>query len=308
MKIKLRILSMLFMVTASQGKCLEGSWRGELVMSPAVLEADVSVELRITEQGETTGRLNFPISGPAWYAIENFAMKGSEVSFSVRDESGVTSSFRGQVSSDGNKIAGEMLEGKSSFVFTLEREVLGARKDNAPTLRKLSPGGEELKSAFNSDTDRRRLLVILSPSSFASKVMLSLIERYVLDRNADPDLRLYVLWETSSQAFDSAIEGAIQPAANLARDGRVLQFWTLDRRIGDLFRSNLNEIGKDAGTFPCFVFSRGKHWSEAPPPSDLVRLVSSRGPKAVPESDRFNAADLARDVEMLLVAQSVVEK
>jgi hypothetical protein len=298
-KIPTFLLTIVGLLSATQGRGLEGVWRGSIVMSPAVMEADVTIELSQNAAGKTGGRLRFPTSGLEWYPLENFSLEGQELSFRVHDTGGVITSFRGSLSDEGKKISGEMIEGQNKLPFSLDRWA-NAPSDKALEVPKLSEGGEELRRMFNAEADRRRLLVLLSPASFTSKVMLSLIERYVLDRHADPDLRLYVLWEVSNRNLDASVELALQAVSGLAPDARVTQFWTSDPNIGARLRSSPEGRGADRGAEPCLVFSRGKRWDDSPPVPDLVRFGSARPKAVLSASERFNAVELAHGVENLL--------
>ena len=140
-------------------------------------------------------------------------------------------------------------------------------------------------------------LTILSPSAFGSRTALRIVQRYVLDRIASPDLRVYVVWEPIVRADT---EQASYAASRLVSDPRVQQFWSASRFTG---RSFGNLSGKDGKPIwdAFLIFGRDTRWADAPPSPDRFRLAQMPGGEL--QADRkMNGTKLAEDIEAKLGA------
>lgn len=273
---------------------LDGHWEGVIVAVPAEMEADVEIDVdRAGEQLQ--GRLGFPTQEKT-YQILGLLLRDRAVSFSVVDEQKTFSFFEGTVSDDGAEIIGKMTENRKSYPFTLwRRNPSSAREAFLPPVLRLADDGAEIRRAFNADGGRVRLLMTLSPSSFSSRTTLRIVQRYVLDQIASPDLQVYVVWEPIVRG-DS--EQASYAASHFVSDPRVQQFWSGSRFTGRSF-GKLAGQGTKAIWDSLLLFDRGKKWNDKPPAPDHFRLVPGQGME-VPTDRRMNGTKLAEEIRASL--------
>lgn len=151
----------------------EGLWQGVILYKRAELEVDLTVELARTAQGAWAGTIDIPNQKLEYYPLGNAQVNGRDVSFvlsrfSQHAKTTIVSPFQGKLAEDGATIEGEFIEGgKNRIPFRLERKgPAGSERVQppAPPLHALSISGEELKTAFNRDADKTRLVLLLSPT------------------------------------------------------------------------------------------------------------------------------------------------
>jgi hypothetical protein len=155
--------------------------------------------------------------------------------------------------------------------------------------------GAELRQAFNADAGHVRLLITLSPSAVGSKAALRLVQRYVLDRIASPDLEVYVVWEPVLRVDTEQASGA---ASRLVSDPRVRHFWSGSRFTGHSFASLSGKDGQPLRD-SFLVFGRDKKWTDAAPVPDHFRIASPNSGELEPDR-RMNGEKLAEDIEAAL--------
>jgi hypothetical protein len=273
---------------------LDGHWEGVIVAVPAEIEADVEID--VARAGETLqGRLGFPTQGKT-YEMQDLQLRDQTLSFKVVDEQKTADFFDGTISPDGAEITGKMTERLQSFPFSLRRrEPRPVEEDFLPPVVRIADDGAELRQAFNAGTGQVRLLMTLSPTSGASRMALGIVQRYVLDRIASPDLKVYVVWEPVAHA-DS--EKASYAASHLVSDPRVQQFWSGSRFTGHAFAKLSGKDGKPI--WDCFlIFGRDQKWADAAPVPDAFRITPQSGLEV--QADRkMNGAKLAEEIKARL--------
>jgi|HubBroStandDraft_3_1064219.scaffolds.fasta_scaffold13277_2 hypothetical protein len=274
-----------------------GHWEGAILIHPAQLEVAVEVEIARNGDGAVAGEISFPAQDPRYRPLAGTACAaGGDVTLIYKDRDG-DSIFAGRLSKSGESIAGTLREAGKAFPFHLERAarpaVLAGR---SPTVARLSPGGDELRSLFARDVGAVRLLLILSPTCTVCKGSARVVQRYVLDAIKDEKLRVYVLWEPI-HAEDR--EEAVGPAASFIPDPRVTHFWDGSRFGGNAFHG---EVGVQ-GSLPWDVilaFDRATEWltpDRGPLPDFYMHNSSEQG---YPEGKRLDGALLAGRVRELL--------
>jgi hypothetical protein len=274
---------------------LEGHWEGTTVAVPGEMEADIEIDIARTGE-KLQGRFDFTTQGKT-YEIQDLLLRDHAVSFAVVDEHKVADFFNGTISPDSSEITGKMTENLQSFPFTLHRrEPTPDLADFLPPVLRVANDGAELRQAFNGDQGRVRLLMILSPTSPYSKMLLRIVQRYVLDPIASLDLRVYVVWERVARADSEEISYA---ASHLVSDPRLRQFWSASRFTGHAFAHLAGHDGKPlANSF--LVFDRDKKWTDQPPTPDHTRLPPENGVNP-PADQRLNGAKLADDLNARLL-------
>jgi hypothetical protein len=274
---------------------LEGHWEGAIVSVPAELEIEVAVDLKRTYKGDLGGEVYFPMTGPKPSAIEDLSLQDAHLSFQVHDDDLVVTSFQGTVR-DGATIAGTMTERGKTLPFSLRRRT-GPPPPTRAGIGALT-AGTELPAVFDRDFGRRRILLILSPALFSSRMTLSLIRRYVLDANPDPSLRLYVFWEVPPNVERAEVERVIRQVGALAADVRATHFWSADRTLRKSLQPVLARYGDKPITNPCLLFSGEKKWGLTAPLPDEIRVGPQAGSKGLNLRDRLNAVNFALDVAL----------
>jgi hypothetical protein len=284
----------------AQESRLEGHWEGAIVVTAAEQEIDLSVEFNRDKDGRLGGQLWFPTQRPKRHEIASLTVNQAHFAFQVLDENNIPSTFEGDLQSEGSTIVGTLVEGGQ--VFPLELERTDSLQQDA-LVQKLSGNLAELQTAFNNDSGHVRLIMMLSPSSVSSKMTLRLVRKYVLGKVSNPDLRIYVIWETpSSPDADSLVKSS----ASLLVDLRVAHFQAKDRTASEVFKSVLASVGVQYLANPILLFSVTKTWIDAAPKPDRVWQVPKVGSKEqLPPQEIFNAIQLGRDVQSLAGSKSV---
>jgi len=276
---------------------LAGSWEGMIVIRPAEYELDLYLDLERTGEGSLRGKISYPTQDVSDYPLESVQVDGEKVAFVVRDEQGVVSAFDGLLSDDRESIQGVLSEQGQSYLFNLHR-TSGEHRERSPRpveLLDVAADGRKLRSRFEEDRDKVRLLIILSPTCPMCRNGARLIQHHILDSIKDPNLRVYVVWE--AVAPPDTREKALQSAALIA-DPRVLQLWSPDRFAGKTFQKAVGLEGMPA--FDVFLlFDRGREWKESPPVIDSFMHNLPSHPE-LPQDRRLNGARLAEELSGIL--------
>jgi hypothetical protein len=279
---------------------LDGHWEGVIVAVSAEMEADVEIDW-VRAGDALMGRLKFPTQGAKTYEVQNLLIRDHSLSFSVVDDNKIPSFFDGTLSRDTAEITGKMTEQFNSYPFSLRRrETRPAQKDLLPPVLRVADDGAELRHAFNADAGHVRLLMILSPTSFFSRMTLRIVQRDVLDQIASPDLKVYVVWEP---VFPSDSEQASFTVSHLVSDPRVQQFWSNSRFTGRSFGKLFGQQGKPVWD-SFLIFTGDKRWTDATPVPDQFRIIPQPGMEA--QADRkMNGMKLAEEIKTRLNASQV---
>lgn len=121
------------------------------------------------------------------------------------------------------------------------------------------------------------------------------MQRYVLDRIEDPNLRVYVVW---GPMLGGETEEDAREATALLSDPRAEHFWTGAHTLAEALRAPAglqDELAWD--TF--LLFAPGARWGDAPPSPAYVMHVGKR----LPPERRLNGEKLAAEVNRLRKAR-----
>jgi hypothetical protein len=273
---------------------LTGHWEGSIVLVAAEQEVDVVADFK-PAGGKEEGQVRFPLTADGAHPVEDLRVHPPHVSFAVHDASGVDSTFDGVLSPDGATLQGTMKESGTPMSFTLRR-TKAAEPRGEPPIAHLGDNAGELARAFNGDVGKVRMILLLDPTSFVSRVALRIVERYVLDRIADPNVSVYAVWMTSNRP---AAARELRYLAGLAPDPRVTHFWATDPSVAKLFEPTLalyQSINK-----PCMLYAADRSWEKAPPLPDGIRKTPDIAAKEqLDPAQRLNGNALAADVKRLL--------
>lgn len=279
---------------AAQEPKLVGHWEGALILTPAEQEVDVALDFSRTG-GKLCGQLQFPITADGAHELENLVLAGSRVTFSVKDKDGVVSAFDGSLSPDGTRLEGKMIEKEKAAPFLLHPAPAAKPAREIPTY-KLSGDGIQLKTAFNNDIGKTRLILLINMGSFSSRMAIRVLERYVMEKIGDPNLRVYLVW--LAPKIPSA-ESVVRQEAALAPDPRITRFWSTDPAVMQSFAPLLAPYKPVSD--PCFVFGPDKSWTTEPPIPNQVRVTRA---KHMNPGQKLNGIELATDVQLLLATRS----
>lgn len=281
-------------VLVAQEASLAGHWEGVIVLVAAEQEVDITAVFSQAE-GQLKGQVWFPINGDGAHEVGGLHIEGQRVSFAVHDAGGVVTAFDGVLSPDRASLQGTMKESGTAVPFSLHR-VPAPEPAHEVSVSKLGSNGVDLKKIFDADIGNVRMILLLDPRSFASRITLRLVERYVMDRINNPNLRVYAVWMAPDKP---GVAKAVQHLASLAPDPRITHFWSTEPSFAKTFEPAL-ALDKPI-TQPCMVFGRDRSWSELPPLPDVVRKTPDMTAKDQLEpSRRLNGNDLAADVTRLL--------
>jgi hypothetical protein len=279
---------------AAEEASLIGHWEGALILVAAEQEVDVVVDFDQTA-GQVSGQVQFPVTSARAQSVENFRRQGSRVNFSVHDTSGVESAFEGDLSPDGTSLQGTLKESGRLMSFTLHKVKVSEPVQEIPVY-KLSVDGIELKNAFNADVGKVRMLLLLNPISFPSRMALRIVERYVMEKIGDPNLRVYVVWMAPNRPEAAKV---VQHLAALAPDSRITHFWSTDKSLGQIFEPMVAFYKPIS--IPCLVFAPNRSWTASAPLPDRFRQTSKIDKKdSVNLAENLNGIALAADVQALL--------
>src|SRR6185369_3831768 len=276
---------------------LAGSWEGIIMIRPAEYELELSLEVEQASEGSLRGQISYPTQDVIDYPLQSASADGEKVSFVVKDEQGLLSNFQGWLSEGGEAVNGDLAEQGAHYIFEMHRRKRdAARTQPAPAvLQTVSGDIHELRSLFDQDQGRVRMLLILSPTCPMCRNGARLVQRYVLDRIADPSLRVYVVWEAEAPA--DTLEKA-RAASTFIADPRVRQLWSPDRAVGKAFQQAVGV--KDSPAWDVFLlFAGDKSWQSVPPAPDsfMHNLMSHQ---EMPRDRRLNGTRLNEETAGLL--------
>lgn len=269
----------------------EGLWVGALVMDPARFEVDLVVELERDPEAGWSGSLLQPVSGTGG-PLQDVRVDGRDVAFVYRDETGA-SSFRGELSPDGERLAGKMKEGEQLYDFYFQRRQ--AMPEPSP-LVDLVGDNRPLIDRFNADRGKVRLVVALSPTCGTCLYTARAVQRYLLEEVESDRLAVHLVWGPMLEADDA--DGAAAATVHMA-DPRVVHYWTGDEVLANELREVLPlESGAAWDVF--LIYPPDARWQEGvPAPSSYLHQLKEQ----LPEEHRFDARELVRRVEGLLATE-----
>lgn len=286
---------------------LDGLWEGIIIYQPAQIEADLTVEIAKSADS-SVGTIDFPIQGLKFHPLQNIHIEGSQVSFEFDRSPGSDGpedrfQFRGELAPDGKKIKGTFsgrLTGQElSLPFQLERTGDAGSERRAEVKRPvtvLSENGEELRTAFNRDKDKTRLVLLLSPTCMSCLSASWVIEKYVLDTIQDEGLRVYTVW--GPMLGDEKEEHAREATARMP-DPRVAHFWTGAHTVAGQFGKAAGLPERMSGWDTFLLYPPGATWDETLPAPARFMYIN----KPLPKEQALNAEKLAEWVRGSLQAR-----
>ncbi|MEM7586221.1 MAG: hypothetical protein AAF560_22710 [Acidobacteriota bacterium] len=157
---------------AASDSGLEGIWKGMLVSKAAEVEAEILIEVGRTPEGDYAGTFDMPVQNYIFHPLDTISLEGSKVAFdfyrdSERRGKNARFAFEGELSEDGQKITGNVIDGDIRIPFHLTwTDPPGTPREEptVPDVATMSDDGDKLRDAFNREQDHVRLVMTLSPT------------------------------------------------------------------------------------------------------------------------------------------------
>jgi hypothetical protein len=268
-------------------KSYEGHWEGSVIFKPAANEVAIAVDIFHNSSGGWQGTMTLPLSGVNGKPLKSVQVSGQQIVIQFQGVSAVHV-YTGTLQPDGDTIKGE--HGPDDKApFELHRKARPSAA--APVVRALADGPADLRAAFTEDDDKVRLVVFVSPDCLGCKMGTRLVEKYVLDALASPDLRVYVVWEPILK--NDSFSAAQLAAANIS-DPRVSQFWIGDQSLSNAFKPLFGLVAEPAYDL-YMLYPRHAKWL-ATPPAPAYYMHNMDG-NLLPADRAFDGAELAKKVK-----------
>jgi|GEM_PF-392367 len=286
---------------------LDGIWQGSIDHMPAQIEWDFLVEIAHAAEGHLVGTMDLPAQRMKLHPLQDVKLEGTQVRFSFDRFPGKQNDpenhflFEGNLSPDGQKITGFFIGRTEGFdlhsPFSLRRTGdAGTERPRGSDPRPvtiLSDPGAELRSAFNRDQEKLRLVVLLSPTCGSCLNSAHIVEKYLLDAVHGDSLRVYVVWGTV--LGDEKEENAREATVFMA-DPRVTHYWTGAQQVASLFGRSVKLPETERGWDTFQLFPPGATWDDAPPsPARYWRIN-----RPMPDDLALNGQQLQEQVCSLL--------
>jgi hypothetical protein len=282
---------------ASDPTTLEGRWAGFVDVKPGAMEVDFVVRFTELKADSGKGDLVFPTQSRAKHPLTFASAFANQVVFEIRDEKGIQTLFNGQLASAGS-VEGEAFQQGEKHPFRMHRAEGEAwtRLDAQARLIELNGAAEGLRTRFNHDAGRVRLLLILSPSCGLCRMGARMTARYLLDVTDRKDLSVYVVWEMAGKEDTMA---AAEEAAGMLADPRVSQFWSQDRVAGQAFKAAIGLTARPAASV-YLAFGGDQEWGADTPPVPRFFMHSSPNSKELPQDRLYNGKVFGEEIRNLL--------
>jgi len=171
---------------------------------------------------------------------------------------------------------------------------LEAAADDPSLLEILSDGGGELRKRFNADSEKTRLLMLLSPTCPGCQRGARVVQDDVISKIASRDFLVYAVWEPILETDD---ERSARKAVTLFPNERVKQYWVRSRAVGELFQPPINLEGKPAWDV-YLVYAPGIVWDGDTPPEPTFFMHQLGG--RLPDDQRLDGSKLRDVIEKIL--------
>jgi hypothetical protein len=149
-----------------------GLWRGLIVYSHAEKEFELVVEIFHGAGGTLQGTVDLPSERISYRPLRNVVVAGRRLSVEFLNDSevrGPAATFKldGELGPDGKTMHGTFVELGGRIPFELERQgEPGSERPPAviAAVQPLAESADELKTAFNREAGKVRLVLLLSPT------------------------------------------------------------------------------------------------------------------------------------------------
>ena len=122
---------------------------------------------------------------------------------------------------------------------------------------------EPLRSVFNADAGKVRLLLYVSPVCGGCLRAAQQIQQQLLEKTDDPNLAVYVMWAPKEGARARHVE----PAARLVTDERAEIYWDQYSAVADPVDERMQLTGPCAGIL--MLYGPDAEWTAVEPPEPV---------------------------------------
>jgi mercuric ion transport protein len=141
------------------------------------------------------------------------------------------------------------------------------KNENLRILRDL----DEIKNAFNKQTDKVRFVAILSSTCGWCLQGAQAVQKTVIEKMRDKDITVIIVW--TNMLKSDGKENAYY-AASLFRDPSIVQFFDAENKFGDLVAGKLDPKGQKAWDIYMF-YDKDVEWkNDIPRPFDYAHQLS----------------------------------
>ncbi len=122
---------------------------------------------------------------------------------------------------------------------------------------------EPLRSAFNADAGKVRLLLYVSPVCGGCLRAAQQIQKQLLDKTDDPKLAVYVMWAPKEGARARHVE----PVTGLVTDDRAENYWDEYSAVADPVDERMQLTGPCSGIL--MLYGPEAEWTDVQPPEPV---------------------------------------
>ena len=156
---------------------------------------------------------------------------------------------------------------------------LDAKPDQSYT--SLGADAEPLRSAFNADVGKVRLLMYVSPTCGGCLRGASTLQKELLSEDGDSRLAVYVMWAPRNGARESHVDRVTR----LVTDDRAAHYWDKHDVVGAPIDAEMELVGPCAGIFMLYGPEASWDGIEAPSPSYIEDAHADEFDRAGPQFD-----------------------
>ncbi len=183
-----------------------------------------------------------------------------------------------------------LLIGASVLAGLLALGALGAvteARESANPFTPLDRAAEPLRSSFNTDAGKVRVLLYVSPTCGGCLRAAKAIQEQLLDEVNDPNLTVYVVWAPRNGARQSHVDRV----TDLVTDTRATHYWDEYGAVADPYDEMLDLTGPCAGIFA--IYGTDVQWGDGsvPTPEYTEDAHADEFDRAGPQFDGERFAD-----------------
>ena len=182
----------------------------------------------------------------------------------------------------------------ASVVSLLVVAVPTGLSPDAASYTTLDRVAQPLRSAFNEDAGKVRLVMYVSPTCGGCLRGADQSQKHILDRIDSADLAVYVVWAPKNGAREEHVDRVTK----LVTDERAVQYWDEYGAVAGPLDAMLSLTGPCAGIF--MLYDRAASWESDAPPEPLYWEDAHAVELGRDGAPQFDAKGFAEKVRQLL--------
>ncbi len=181
------------------------------------------------------------------------------------------------------------------FVVAATAARIGSEADDSdPKYLVLGADAEALRSRFNDDLGKTRVVMLVSPTCGGCLRGADQVQKKVLAKIDSPDLAAYAVWVPANGGRERHLPRVL----DLVTDARATQYWDDSDVVEEWYRVMLEFDGPCAGVF--MVYGPEARWDGESPPEPDYWEDAHTDLRAVYLAPQLNARRLAEVVRKQL--------